>query len=83
MTLTSGLGIGAIILLIVGIIMIIASLVLLVTNQNSSTAQPWYVWVILIIGIIAIVIGAILLAYALKDKKDAKGRYILHEEVHE
>lgn len=83
MTLTSGLGIGAIILLIVGIIMIIASLVLLVTNQNASTAQPWYVWVILIIGIIAIVIGAIMLAYGLKDNKDAKGRYILHEEVHE
>jgi uncharacterized membrane protein HdeD (DUF308 family) len=63
---SSPLGIGAIILIIIGIIMAVVGIILLLAAKNKP--KSWYIWFMLIAGFILGVIGGILLAIALAEK---------------
>lgn len=64
--LSSPLGIGGVILIIIGIIMAVIGVILLIANQNKPKA--WYIWLLLIGGIVLGIIGGIMLAVALSQR---------------
>lgn len=63
--LSSPLGVGSILLLIIGISMAIAGIVLIIQNQNKP--KPWFIWLLLIGGNFLAFAGSVLLAIALSD----------------
>lgn len=69
---SSGLGIGGIVFLLLGGISIAAGIIVLIAQQGQ--AIQWYVWLLIILGIILLIIGVIMLiiAFTQKDKEDMK-----------
>lgn len=64
---SSTLGIAGVLLIIIGIIMAVIGVVFLISNQNRE--KPWYIWLLLIGGVVLGIIGGIMLAIALSERK--------------
>jgi hypothetical protein len=63
--LSSPLAVGGIISILLGLILVIAGLITLVSNQSHPGA--WYIWFLLIFGLVAGVAGGVMLAISLSQ----------------
>ena len=67
-TLSSPIGMTAILLIIIGLVMAIVGIILLIANQNSP--KPWYIWFLLISGAVLGIIGGFILAVWFSSYED-------------
>jgi hypothetical protein len=67
-TLSSPIGMTAILLIIIGLVMAVVGIILLIANQNSP--KPWYIWFLLISGAVLGIIGGIILAIWFSNYED-------------
>lgn len=67
--LSTPLGIGGVILIIIGVIMAVIGIILLLANQKKD--KPWYVWFLLIAGLVMGIAGGVMLAIVLSQRPPA------------